>query len=159
MRSSSSGLLVRQAHDAAERTKIAKSKIANGPVWGPDQGPASGSWLVAGTRAPGCWDARATASGPDRPSSAAQVSRNGQIGFWARSAARLPAVWAMTMAVVAWLRSRVRPGSQDTSQPSAVAVAVWGVSGLLMWVLVILMPPTVTPPRARLRPAPGAGAG
>ena len=51
-------------------------------------------------------------------------------------------VLAMVIAVIAWLRSKVRPGSQDNSQPPAVTVAVCGVSGLLMWVSVIVMPPT-----------------
>ena len=53
-----------------------------------------------------------------------------------------PTMLAMTMAVIAWLGSRVRSGSQETCQPPPAAVAVCGVSGLLMWVSVIVMPPT-----------------
>jgi hypothetical protein len=47
---------------------------------------------------------------------------------------------AMTMAVVAWSRVNIRPGSQDTFQPRPVAVAVCGVAGLVILVSVILMP-------------------
>ena len=59
-------------------------------------------------------DAMAIASGPVRPSSAAQLSMAGQSrcrSFISRS----PAWSARVMAVMALLRSRTRPGSQDTS--------------------------------------------
>ncbi len=46
----------------------------------------------------------------------------------------------MTMAVVAWSRVSIRPGSQETSQPRPVAMAVCGVAGLVMLVSVIVMP-------------------
>jgi len=59
----------------------------------------------------------------------------------------------MVIAVMAWLRSRVRPGSQETAQPPPVAVAVCGVAGLLMLVSVIVMP--LTSHTARLGTAAG----
>jgi hypothetical protein len=47
---------------------------------------------------------------------------------------------AIVIAIVAWFWVKVRPGSQDTSQPPPVAVAVCGVAGLVMVVSVIVMP-------------------
>ena len=56
------------------------------------------------------------ASGPVRPSSAAQLWMSGQSRWpWCRSCSA--AMSARIIAVMAVLRSRVWPGSQDTSQP------------------------------------------
>src|ERR1019366_8917291 len=70
-------------------------------------------------------DARTTARGPVRSSSAAQPSMWGQIGSSDRSMPR-PAFAAICMALTAWLRVSARPGSQVTSQPSPAGRAVCG---------------------------------
>src|SRR5271166_3769744 len=82
----------------------------------------------------GGWEARAIASGPVRPSSAAQLWMCGQSRWpsWRSSSA---VVSARIIAVMAVLRSRIWPGSKDTSHPCGwpgACRAVWPVWSLVM---------------------------
>src|SRR5690606_35996531 len=63
---------------------------------------------------------RAIASGPERPSSAASLSRYSDLEWWrvAFSPTIVATVSAINIAVAASSRAITRPGSQDTIQPS-----------------------------------------
>src|SRR6266851_5110700 len=105
----------------------------------------------------GCCDAAATASGPVRPSSAAQPWMCGQSRWpWCRSA--LPATSARIIAVMAVLRSRTWPGSQDTSHPFRLGAcrAVWAVWSLVMVVSLMVRVMVRLPGRVPVR---GGGSG
>src|SRR5271165_611625 len=82
---------------------------------------------------PGGWDALAIASGAVRPTSSAQPWTNGQ-SRWPSWRSCSAAVSARIIAVMAVLRSRIWPGSQDTSQPfrSGACRAVCAVWSLVM---------------------------
>src|SRR5580700_5749663 len=97
-------------------------------------------------RSPGGWEIRVIASGAVRPSSSAQL--------WMWGQSRCPScrsgsavVSARTIAVMALLRSRVWPGSQDTShwcwRPGA-GRAVWAVRSLVMAVSLMVKVMAVT---------------
>ena len=102
--------------------------------------------LAPGWLAPaGGWEALAIASGAVRPSSPAQL--------WMWGQSRCPscgscsaAVSARIIAVMAVLRSRLWPGSQDTSQPfrSGACRAVWAVWSLVMVVSLMVRVMAVT---------------
>src|SRR5271156_1798443 len=93
----------------------------------------------------GGWEIRAIASGAVRPSSWAQLWMWGQ-RRWLSCRSGSVVVSARVMAVMAVLRSRVWPGSQDTSQPfrSGACRAVWALWSLVMVVSVMVKVMAVT---------------
>src|ERR1035441_4645613 len=99
-----------------------------------------------GARSRGGWESCAMASGAVRPRSAAQPSMWGQ-RRWASCRSAWAAVSARIIAVMVMLRSRIWPGSQDTShwcwRPGA-SRAVWGVWSLVMVVSLMVRAMAVT---------------
>src|ERR1039457_4958545 len=99
-----------------------------------------------GARSRGGWESCAMASGAVRPSSAAQPWMWGQ-SRWPSCRSPWAAVSARIIAVMVMLRSRIWPGSQDTSQRCArpgASRAVWGVWSLVMVVSLIVRAMAVT---------------